>query len=229
MTDARQESNLSVNAETHALGVNALRFLAVDAVEAANSGHPGLPLGAAPMAYALFAGHLRFHPGQPQWANRDRFILSAGHGSALQYALLHLFGYDLPVEQVKQFRQLGSLTPGHPEVKLTPGVECTTGPLGAGLGNAVGMALAESWMAARYNQGGANVVDWHTYVLVSDGDLMEGIGQEAASLAGHLHLGKLIALYDSNDISLDGPCRNAFTEDTRAKFEAMGWHPFGGH
>lgn len=224
MTEARQESNLSSHAETHALAVNTLRFLAVDAVEAANSGHPGLPLGAAPMAYALFAGHLKFHPGQPGWAGRDRFILSAGHGSALQYALLHIFGYDLPLDEVKRFRQLGSLTPGHPEVKLTPGVECTTGPLGAGLGNAVGMALAESWMAARYNQGGANVVDWNTYVLVSDGDLMEGIGQEAASLAGHLRLGKLIALYDSNDISLDGPCRNAFTEDTRAKFEAMGWH-----
>lgn len=193
-------------------------------VEAANSGHPGLPLGAAPMAYALFSKHMRIHPGQPEWFDRDRFILSPGHGSALQYALLHIFGYDLSLEELKNFRQLGSKTPGHPEAGQTPGVECTTGPLGQGFANGVGMAMAEAWLAKRYNVGGARVIDHFTYAIVSDGDLMEGVALEAASLAGHLRLGKLIYLYDSNDISLDGPCDLSFGEDTAAKFRAMGWH-----
>lgn len=205
------------------LAVNALRFLSVDAVEAANSGHPGLPLGAAPMGYAVYRRFLRFHPDEPGWADRDRFILSAGHGSALLYSLLHVFGYGVGLEDVRAFRRLGSITPGHPENHLTPGVECTTGPLGQGFANGVGMAMAERWMAARYNVGGAKVVDHWTYGIVSDGDLMEGVAQEAASLAGHLGLGRLIYLYDSNDISLDGPCAKAYTEDVRGKFEAMGW------
>lgn len=203
--------------------VNSLRFLSVDAVEAANSGHPGLPLGAAPMVATLYGKVMKFHPGRPDWFNRDRFVLSAGHGSALLYSALHVFGYDLPLAELKRFRQLGSKTPGHPEVGLTAGVECTTGPLGQGMGNAVGFALAEQWLANRYNQGTHKVIDHFTYAVVSDGDLMEGIAQEAASLAGHLGLGKLIALYDSNDISLDGPCEKAYTEDVAGKFTAMGW------
>lgn len=204
--------------------VSTLRFLSVDMVEEANSGHPGLPLGAAPMAYALFKRVMKFHPQQSDWFNRDRFILSAGHGSALLYSLLHVFGFDLPVEELRRFRQMGSRCPGHPEVGMTLGVECTTGPLGQGFANGVGMAMAEQWLAARYNVGGATVVDHYTYAIVSDGDLMEGVAQEAASLAGHLGLGKLIYLYDSNDISLDGPCDHAFTENVVGKFEAMGWH-----
>lgn len=203
--------------------VNSLRLLSVDAVEAANSGHPGLPLGAAPMVATLYGKVMKFHPGRPNWFNRDRFVLSAGHGSALLYSALHLFGYDLPLDELKRFRQWGSKTPGHPEVGLTAGVECTTGPLGQGIGNAVGFALAEKWLANRYNQEGMTLVDHFTYAVVSDGDLMEGIAQEAASLAGHLGLGKLIALYDSNDISLDGPCEKAYTEDVAGKFAAMGW------
>ncbi|MDI9636940.1 transketolase [Kamptonema cortianum] len=205
------------------LAINTLRMLSVDMVEQANSGHPGLPLGAAPMAYALFAKVMKYDPAQPNWADRDRFILSAGHGSALLYSCLHLFGFDLPLRELQQFRQLGSKTPGHPEVGLTHGVECTTGPLGQGFANGVGMALAERWMASRYNTPNAKVVDHYTYAIVSDGDLMEGVAQEAASFAGHQKLGKLIYLYDSNAISLDGPCEKAFTEDTAKKFEAMGW------
>jgi len=204
--------------------VDTLRFLAVDMVEKANSGHPGLPLGAAPMAYALWARHLRFDPKRPDWFDRDRFVLSAGHGSALLYALLHVFGYDLPLDELKNFRQLGSKTPGHPELGMTPGVEVTTGPLGQGFANGVGMAMAEAWLAARYNVGGHTVIDHHTYAIVSDGDLMEGVAQEAASLAGHLKLGKLVYLYDANDISLDGPTDLSFSEDTAGKFAAMGWH-----
>ena len=189
------------------LCINTIRTLAIDAVQKANSGHPGLPLGAAPMAYVLWQRHLRHNPTDPHWPNRDRFVLSAGHGSMLLYALLHLTGYDLTLDDLKAFRQWGSRTPGHPEVHLTPGVEATTGPLGQGTANAVGMAIAERLLAHRFNRPGHTIVDHRTYALVSDGDLMEGISGEAASLAGHLQLGKLIYLYDSNHISLDGPTR----------------------
>ena len=206
--------------QTDQLMINSLRCLSIDMVQAANSGHPGLPLGAAPMAYTLFSRVLRFDPNRPDWFNRDRFILSPGHGSALQYSLLHMFGYDLPLSELKQFRQMGSLTPGHPEVGLTAGVECTTGPLGQGFANGIGMALASKWMNARYGA----IVDHMVYAIVSDGDLMEGVAVEAASLAGHLGLGNLVYLYDSNDISLDGPCDKSYTEDVKGKFESMGWH-----
>ncbi|MGC8963346.1 MAG: transketolase [Candidatus Bipolaricaulaceae bacterium] len=204
------------------LCVNALRFLAVDMIERAKSGHPGLPLGAAPMAYVLWSRHLRHSPKNPSWPDRDRFILSAGHGSALLYALLHLFGY-LPLEELENFRQWGSRTPGHPEAGLTPGVEVTTGPLGQGFANAVGMAMAEAHLAAIFNRPGFPIVDHFTYVLASDGDLMEGISAEAASLAGHLKLGKLIVLYDQNSVSLAGSTALTFTEDVRKRFEAHGW------
>lgn len=206
------------------LAVNTLRMLSVDMVEAANSGHPGLPLGAAPMAYALWRNELRFNPADPTWFNRDRFILSAGHGSALLYSLLHVFGYELDMEELKHFRQLGSATPGHPEFGETPGVEATTGPLGQGVGNAVGMAIAEAYLASRYNVDGLRIVDHYTYALVSDGDLMEGVAGEATSLAGHLGLGKLICLYDDNSISLDGPTSLSFSENIPARFQAIGWH-----
>ncbi|MCG9895678.1 MAG: transketolase [Fimbriimonadaceae bacterium] len=199
--------------------VNTLRFLSVDQVEAANSGHPGLPLGAAAMAYALFRRHLRFDPARPDWANRDRFILSAGHGSALIYSLLHVVGYELPLDELKRFRQLGSRTPGHPEFGWTPGVEATTGPLGQGAGMAVGMALAERFLRETH----PGVFDHRIYALVSDGDLMEGIASEACSLAGTQKLGRLIFLYDANDISLDGPTSHAFTEDVAGRFRAYGW------
>ena len=205
------------------LSVNTIRLLAVDAIENANSGHPGLPLGAAPMAYTLWQEHLRHHPSDPKWPNRDRFVLSAGHGSMLLYALLHLTGYDLPLSELRNFRKWGSRTPGHPETFMTPGVEATTGPLGQGSANAVGMAIAEAHMAAVYNRPGHTVVDHHTYALVSDGDLMEGVSAEAASLAGHLGLGKLIYLYDANEISLDGPISLTFTEDVAARYRAYGW------
>ncbi|GAB4017894.1 transketolase [Spirosoma migulaei] len=206
------------------LSVNTIRLLSVDAVQKANSGHPGLPLGAAPMAYVLWSRFLRFNPKDPKWPNRDRFVLSAGHGSALLYSLLHLYGYDLSLNDLKQFRQLHSKTPGHPESNLTPGVEVTTGPLGQGFANGVGMAMAEAFLAATYNRDGHTLMDHYTYSIVSDGDLMEGIASEAASLAGHLKLGKLIYLYDDNLISLDGPTNLAFTEDRMARFEAYGWH-----
>ena len=205
------------------LSVNTIRFLSVDMVQQANSGHPGLPLGAAPMAYVLWSRFLRFNPMDPHWINRDRFLLSAGHGSALLYSLLHLFGYDLPLEELQHFRQLGSKTPGHPESMLTPGVEVTTGPLGQGFGNAVGVAIAEAFLAATFNREGNDLIDHYTYAIVSDGDLMEGVASEAASLAGHLKLGKLILLYDDNNISLDGPTNLAFTEDVPARFRAYGW------
>ena len=186
------------------LSINTIRFLSVDAIQKANSGHPGLPLGAAPMAYVLWTRFLRHNPVNPHWFNRDRFVLSAGHGSMLLYSLLHLTGYDLPLEQIKQFRQWGSITPGHPERGVTPGVETTTGPLGQGFGNGVGMAIAEAYLAARYNRPGFEIINHFTYGLVSDGDLMEGVAAEAASLAGHLKLGKLIYLYDDNRITLAG-------------------------
>ena len=206
------------------LTINTLRFLAVDMVEKAKSGHPGMPMGAAPMAYTVWSRFLRFDPDHTKWPDRDRFVLSAGHGCALLYGLLHLTGYDLPMSELENFRQWGSRTPGHPEHGLAPGVEATTGPLGQGFGNAVGMAIAETSLAARFNRPGHKIVDHHTYVLCSDGDMMEGVSSEAASLAGHLKLGKLIALYDDNGISIDGSTDLAFTEDTVARFAAYGWH-----
>lgn len=206
------------------LCINTIRFLAVDMVEKAKSGHPGLPLGAAPMGYILFDRILRYNPANPQWFNRDRFILSAGHGCALQYALLHLTGYDLPLEELKRFRQFGSKTPGHPEYGVTPGVEVTTGPLGQGFGMGVGMAIAERYLAAYFNRPDHLLVDHYTYGIASDGDLMEGVSSEAASLAGHLGLGKLIYLYDDNNISIDGNTRITFTENVGQRFEAYGWH-----
>ncbi len=203
--------------------INAIRFLAVDAVQKANSGHPGLPLGAAAAAYTLWTRHLRYDPKDSHWFNRDRFVLSAGHGSALLYALLHLAGYDLSIDDLQHFRQLGSKTPGHPEYHHTQGVEVTTGPLGQGFANAVGIAIAEAHLAAVYNRA-QTIVDHHTYALAGDGDLMEGVASEAASLAGHLGLGKLIVFYDDNQVSLAGPTDVAFTEDVRERFEAYGWH-----
>jgi transketolase len=204
--------------------INTLRFLSVDAVQKANSGHPGLPLGAAPMAYVLWTHFLKHHPANPGWADRDRFILSAGHGSMLLYSLLHLTGYDVSLEQIQRFRQWGSITPGHPERGLTPGVEITTGPLGQGFGNGVGMAIAEARLAARYNAAGYDIIDHFTYAIVSDGDLMEGVASEAASLAGHLKLGKLIYLYDDNRVTLSAGTDITFTEDRARRFEAYGWH-----
>jgi transketolase len=206
------------------LSVNTLRALAIDMVQKANSGHPGLPLGAAPMAYVLWTRYLNHNPKNPNWYNRDRFVLSAGHGSALLYALLHLTGYDLPMEQLKQFRQWGSMTPGHPEYHDTPGVEITTGPLGQGVANSVGMAIAEANLSARFNRSGSNIIDHYTYCLAGDGCLMEGVASEATSLAGHLGLGKLILFYDDNQITLSAATQLAFTEDRQMRFESYGWH-----
>ncbi len=204
--------------------INAIRVLSIDAIQAANSGHPGLPLGAAPMAYVLFTEFMKFNPQDPQWPDRDRFVLSAGHGSALLYSLLHLTGFALPIEEVKNFRQLGSMTPGHPERLHTPGVEVTTGPLGQGFANGVGMALAERFLAATFNTPDHEIVNHYTYGIVSDGDLMEGVAAEAASLAGHLGLGKLIYLYDQNQITLAGSLGVSFSEDVPGRFRALGWH-----
>lgn len=205
------------------LCINTLRFLAVDAVQKANSGHPGMPMGAAPMAYLLWTRFLKHNPADPGWFDRDRFVLSVGHGSMLLYSLLHLTGYDLPLEEIRRFRQWGSRTPGHPERGLTPGVEVSTGPLGQGFGNAVGMAIAEAHLAARYNRPGFKLIDHYSYVMAGDGDLMEGVAAEAASLAGHLRLGKLICLYDDNRISLAASTNLSFTEDRGARFLACGW------
>jgi transketolase len=210
--------------ELDELCVNTLRFLAVDAVQKAKSGHPGLPLGSASMAYALWDRSLKFKPNDPLWPDRDRFILSAGHGCALLYALLHVTGYDLPLEELEQFREWGSRTPGHPEYGKTPGVEATTGPLGQGLANAVGMAIAEVALAARFNRPGHTIVDHFTYVLASDGDLEEGISSEAGSDAGHMRLGKLIVLYADNHITIEGSTELAFTENRMERFAAFGWH-----
>jgi len=210
--------------ELEQLAINTIRFLAADAVQQANSGHPGLPMGAAAMAYVLWTKHLKHSPANPHWPDRDRFVLSAGHGSMLLYALLHLTGYDLPLSEIKAFRQWGSRTPGHPEHDLTPGVEATTGPLGQGISNSVGLAIAEAHLAARYNRPGHTVIDHHTWVVASDGDLMEGVASEACSLAGHLALGKLNVLYDQNHISLSGTTSLTFTEDVAARFAAYGWH-----
>ena len=217
-------SNPSAPPSLDELCINTLRFLAVDMVQKANSGHPGLPLGSAAMAFTLWDRFLKVNPLDPQWPDRDRFVLSAGHGSALLYALLHVTGFDLPLAELQRFRQWDSRTPGHPEFGKTPGVEATTGPLGQGFGNAVGMAIAEASLAARFNQPDHAIVDHDTYVLVSDGDLMEGVASEAASLAGHLRLGKLIALYADNHVSLSGSTDLIFTEDRSARFAAYGWH-----
>jgi transketolase len=206
------------------LAINTIRLLSVDAVQKANSGHPGLPMGAAPMAYVLWQRHLRHNPKNPKWPDRDRFVLSAGHGSMLLYSMLHLTGYDLALDELKAFRQWGSRAPGHPESFCTPGVEATTGPLGQGATNAVGMAMAERFLAGRYNRPGQTVVDHRTYALLGDGDMMEGITHEAAALAGHLKLGKLAWLYDDNKVSLDGPTSLHFSEDVAKRFEAYGWH-----
>lgn len=207
----------------HREAIQTIRFLSADAIEKAHSGHPGLPMGAAAMAYVLWTKHLEHNPVDPTWPDRDRFVLSAGHGSMLLYALLHLTGYDLDLSQLEAFRQWGSLTPGHPESACTPGVEVTTGPLGQGIANAVGLAIAETHLAARYNRPGHEVIDHRTYVLASDGDLMEGVAAEACALAGHLRLGKLIVLYDDNRISLAGTTNLAFTEDVAGRFAAQGW------
>lgn len=206
------------------LAINTIRTLSMDAVQQANSGHPGLPMGAAPMAYALWMNHLRHNPKNPQWHNRDRFVLSAGHGSMLLYSLLHLTGYDLSLDEIKNFRQWGSKTPGHPEVHETPGVETTTGPLGQGAATAVGMALAEAYLASYFNRDGHNIVDHRTFAIVSDGDLMEGVAIEASALAGHWGLGKLMFLYDANKITLDGDADMTFTEDIAKRFESQGWN-----
>jgi transketolase len=206
------------------LAADTIRGLAMDAVQKANSGHPGMPMGMADAAVVLWTQFLKHNPANPQWPDRDRFVLSAGHGSMLLYSLLHLTGYDLPLSQLQQFRQWGSRTPGHPEHGLTSGVETTTGPLGQGISNAVGMALAERWLGAHFNRPGMEIVNHYTYVIASDGDLMEGISHESSSLAGHLGLGKLIVLYDNNGITIDGPTSLAFTEDVLARFVAYGWH-----
>jgi len=206
------------------LCVNTIRTLSIDAIENANSGHPGMPMGAATMAYVLWTRHLRFNPKNPAWPDRDRFVLSAGHGSMLLYSMLFLTGYDLTMDDIKRFRQWQSRTPGHPEHGVTPGVEVTTGPLGQGLANSVGMAIAERWLAATFNRAGHDVVDHYTYVIASDGDMMEGIASEAASLAGDLRLGRLIVLYDANLITLSATTNLTFSEDVGARFEAYGWH-----
>ena len=200
------------------LAINAIRTLSIDAIEKANSGHPGLPMGAAPMAYTLWTKQLRHNPQNPKWFNRDRFVLSAGHGSMLLYSLLHLGGYGLEMEEIKNFRQWDSKTPGHPEYGHTVGVEATTGPLGQGIAMTVGMAMAEAHLAATYNKPGHEIVDHYTFALCGDGDLMEGVAAEAISLAGHLQLEKLIVLYDSNDISLDGDLAKSFSENVHKRF-----------
>jgi transketolase len=221
MSDTMQPAN---QAELDQLSIDTLRLLAVDQVERAKNGHPGAPLGCAPMAYLLFHKYMKYNPHDPMWADRDRFVLSNGHASALQYGVLHLAGYDLPLEQLKQFREWGSHTPGHPEYGETPGVEVTTGPLGQGLAMAVGLAIAEKHLAGVYNTGESKVVDHHTYVICGDGDLMEGVSHESCSLAGTLQLGKLILLYDDNLISLDGPTDLSYTEDVTKRFESYDWH-----
>ncbi|AXI07736.1 transketolase [Oceanobacillus zhaokaii] len=217
-------TSIETKNNVESLAINTIRTLSIDAVNRANSGHPGLPMGAAPSAYALWANHLKHNPNHSKWFNRDRFVLSAGHGSSLLYSLLHLFGYNVSIEDLKSFRKLNSKTPGHPEFGHTDGVEATTGPLGQGIANAVGMAMAEAHLAAKFNKEGFPVVNHHTYALVGDGDLMEGISYEAMSMAGHMKLGKLIVLYDSNDISLDGNLNLSFAENIQKRAEAQNWH-----
>jgi transketolase len=209
------------------LSVNTIRFLAVDMVQQANSGHPGAPMGMAPMAYTLWTRALKFNPADPHWPDRDRFVLSAGHASALLYSMLHLTGYALPMDELKKFRQWGSMTPGHPECGAAPGIEATTGPLGQGFANGIGMAIAEKWLAAKFNKPGHEIINHFTYSIVSDGDLEEGLTSEAASFAGNLKLGKLIYLYDSNKISIEGSTDITFTENVAARFEAYGWQVVG--
>jgi transketolase len=209
------------------LCINTLRFLAVDMVERAKSGHPGTPMGAAVLAYVIWDRYLRHNPKDPKWPDRDRFVLSAGHASAMLYSLLYLTGYDLSLDELKDFRQWGSKTPGHPEYGLTPGVEATTGPLGQGFANGVGMAIAERWMRRHYNWPDHVIIDHHIYAIVSDGDLQEGVASEAASLAGTLKLGKLVYLYDDNDISIEGRTSIAFAENVAQRFQAYGWHVIG--
>ena len=206
------------------LCINTIRTLSIDAVQKANSGHPGMPLGAAPMAYVLWTRHLRHNPTNPKWPDRDRFVLSAGHASMLLYSLLFLTGYDLTMADIQQFRRWGSRTPGHPEYGVVPGAEVTTGPLGQGIGNAVGFAIAERWLAATFNRSGHEVVNHYTYVMASDGDMMEGVAAEAASIAGQFRLGRLIVLYDANQITLSASADVTFTEDVGARFQAYGWH-----
>jgi transketolase len=220
----KTSKKISPKTDIDTLSINTIRTLSLDAVQKANSGHPGLPLGMAPAAYVLWTRFLRHNPKNPKWFGRDRFLLSAGHGSMLLYSLLYLTGYDLSLDEIKRFRQLHSRTPGHPENVLTPGVEVTTGPLGQGFANGVGMAMAEAHLAARFNRRGHRIIDSFIYAIVSDGDLMEGVSYEAASLAGHLKLGKLIYLYDDNSVTIDGPTSLAFTEDITKRFEAAGWH-----
>ena len=222
------DAQVKLSAAEHREVSNALRFLAIDAVEAANSGHPGMPMGMAEIAEVLWRRHLKHNPADPIWPDRDRFVLSNGHGSMLLYALLHLTGYALPMEELKRFRQLHSMTPGHPEVGMTPGVETTTGPLGQGLANSVGMALSEQLLAAEFNRPGHSIVDHRTWVFVGDGCMMEGISHEACSLAGTLGLSKLIAVYDDNGISIDGHVEHWFADDTPMRFEAYGWRVIRG-
>lgn len=224
VVEQRSEATVTAADSLDELAINTIRFLSVDAVEKANSGHPGMPMGAAPMAYVLWDRFLRHSPANPEWFNRDRFFLSAGHGSMLLYSLLHLSGYAVSLDDIRSFRQWGSITPGHPERGLTPGVETTTGPLGQGFANGVGAAIAEAHLAARYNRPGFSIVDHFTYGLVSDGDLMEGVASEAASLAGRLRLGKLIYLFDDNRITLAGSTELIFSEDLTKRFESYGWH-----
>src|SRR5467141_2477700 len=219
-----QDTDTTVSTDLDQLCINTIRTLTLDAVQKAQSGHPGLPLGAAPMAYVLWTRFLRHNPKNPKWENRDRFLLSAGHGSMLLYSLLHLTGYDLPLEELKSFRQWNSKTPGHPEYGLTPGVEITTGPLGQGFANGVGMAMGAAHLAAKFNKENFPLIDHYIYAIVSDGDLMEGVASEAASLAGHLKLGKLIYLYDDNQVTIEGFTKLAFSEDVPTRFEAYGWH-----
>ncbi|MFI5236602.1 MAG: transketolase, partial [Ignavibacteriales bacterium] len=205
------------------LSINTIRCLAMDAVQKANSGHPGMPMGCAPIAYRLYSKYIKHNPLNPSWINRDRFVLSAGHGSLLLYSVLHLCGYRISLDEIKNFRQLDSITPGHPEYGLTPGIETTTGPLGQGFANAVGMAIAQEYLGSIFNKNDFKVLDHFIYGICSDGDLMEGISHESASLAGHLKLGKLIFFYDDNGITIDGSTKLAFSEDVNKRFEAYGW------
>ena len=211
-------------AQLDELAIKTIRGLSMDAVQAANSGHPGTPMALAPLGWALFSKLRRHDPANPDWADRDRFVLSCGHASMLQYSLLHLSGYPLSLDDIRHFRQWGSNTPGHPENHVTPGVETTTGPLGQGIGNGVGMAMAERHLAARFNKPGYDLIDHRTWVIASDGDIMEGVASEAASIAGHLKLGKLIVFWDDNKITIDGRTDLTFSEDVLARFASYGWH-----
>jgi transketolase len=221
---ALASENKATQSNLDQLCINSIRVLAIDAVQKANSGHPGMPMGMAPIAYLLWTRFMRYNPADPHWFGRDRFVLSAGHGSMLLYAMLYLTGYELPLEQIKLFRQLGSITPGHPESHLTPGVETTTGPLGQGVGNGIGMAMAAKHLAARFDRGGSGLFDHRVFAIVSDGDMMEGVASEAASIAGHLRIGNLVYLYDDNHITIDGHTDLSFSEDVCKRFEAYGWH-----